>query len=107
MSEFNKIGIPPTDSRWPAARTPKEPLAAGQAFENQLKKTVEKLKGLDREVDAMLESTQPKRLKGTLPAGETARVQDITAENITAAGKASPKSARFVAGQYEQMQSKR
>jgi hypothetical protein len=103
MSEINKIGIIPPESRRASTQTPKEPLVTGQAFENQLKKTVEKLKGLDREVDAMMESTQPKILKGVMSVGEKTKVQDITAENITAAGKASPKSARFVAGQYEQM----
>jgi len=107
MSEVKQIGGLKAEGKLPAVKNRKEPLIAGKAFESQLKETVEKLKGLDKEVDAMLESTQPRNLKTPVSLVGKPRTQEVIAENISAAAQASPKSAKYVAAQYEQLQSKK
>jgi proline dehydrogenase len=102
MSEINKIGLPKIDNGVQSAKSKKEPLATGKAFENQLLETVEKLKSLGNEVDAMIETTSPKNVTSLDNERQKIKRQDIVAENFSAAQKTSTKSAKFVALQYEQ-----
>ncbi|MFH2132347.1 MAG: hypothetical protein ABIK68_18370 [bacterium] len=108
MSDVNQIGLLKPDAKIQSIKSRKEPLASGKAFENQLLETVEKLKTLDSEVEAMMESTKQQnldamdsslRLKG--------KKEDIIAENFSASQKMSAKSAKYIALQYEQTQAKK
>lgn len=102
MSEINKIGLPKLDNTVHSAKNKKESLATGKEFENQLLETVQKLKTMDSEVNAMMETTSPKNASSIDLARHKHHRRDIAAENFTAANKSSEKSAKFVALQYEQ-----
>ncbi|MBT6615550.1 MAG: hypothetical protein HOB38_25875, partial [Deltaproteobacteria bacterium] len=58
MNEVNRIGLVKPDAKIQSTKNRQEPVASGKAFENQLLETVEKLKTLDSEVEAMMESTK-------------------------------------------------
>jgi hypothetical protein len=102
MNEINKIGVPKLDSGIQSTKNKKEPLATGKAFENQLLETVEKLKNMGNEVDAMIETTSPKNVTSLDSERQKIKQQDVAAENFSAAQKTSAKSAKYVALQYEQ-----
>lgn len=108
MSDVNRIGVQKPDLKIQTVRNKKEPAESGKAFESQLLETVNKLKSLDNEVEAMMESTKPQKADG----GETSlrlksKKEDIIAENFSAAQKTSAKSAKSVALLYEQTQAKK
>lgn len=109
MSDVKNIGIKITDStRTQPNRNKKEPAADPKAFENQLFETVNKLKSLDSEVNAMMESTNPQKaddMDASLLL--KSKKEDVIAENFSAARKASPNSTKTVALLYEQSQSKK
>ncbi len=103
MSDVNRIGIQKPDIKIQSGRSKKEPVVSGKAFENQLLETVNKLKSLDNEVEAMLESTNRQKADGVDASLRLkSKKEDIMAENFSAAQKASTKSAKSVALLYEQ-----
>ena len=108
MSDINRIGIQKPDIKIQPGRPKKEPVASGKAFENQLLETVNKLKSLDSEVEAMMESTNPQKADGVDASLQLkSKKEDIMAENFSAAQKASPKSTKSVALLYEQTRAKK
>ncbi len=103
MSEVNRIGLLKPDARIQSTKNSKEPATSGKAFENQLLETVEKLKTLDSEVDAMMESTKLQKSDAVKTSLQLkGKKEDVIAENFSAAQKTSAKSAKYVALQYEQ-----
>jgi len=103
MSEVNRIGLLQPDARIQSTKNRKEPVASGKAFENQLLETVEKLKTLDSEVDAMMESTKLQKSDAAKASLQLqGKKEDVIAENFSAAQKTSAKSAKYAALQYEQ-----
>ncbi len=103
MNEVNRIGLLKSDAKIQSPKNRQETVASGKAFENQLLETVEKLKTLDSEVEAMMESTKLQKsdaLNASLQL--KGKKEDVTAENFSAAQKTSSKSAKYVASQYEQ-----
>lgn len=107
MGDINRIGIQKPDLKIQSGKPKKEPLASGKAFENQLLETVNKLKSLDSEVEAMMESTKPQKADGVETSLHLkSKKEDVIAENFTAARNASSKSAKSVALLYEQTKTK-
>ncbi|NQU65757.1 MAG: hypothetical protein HQ517_15960 [SAR324 cluster bacterium] len=103
MNEVNRIGLLKPDAKIQTPKNGKEPIVSGKAFENQLFETVEKLKTLDNEVEAMLESTQLQKADATNASLRlSGKKEDVIAENFSAAQKTFSKSAKYVAAQYEQ-----
>ncbi|MCP4752270.1 MAG: hypothetical protein GY866_15360, partial [Proteobacteria bacterium] len=60
MTELNKIGLPKLDVGIQSGKNDKESSVPGKAFEDQLIETVQKLQTMGNEIDAMMESTQPR-----------------------------------------------
>lgn len=107
MSDVNRIGIQKPEIKIQPGRPKKEPAASGEAFEDQLLKTVNKLKSLENEVEAMMESTHPQKAdQGDASLRLESKKEDIMAENFSAAQKVSAKSVKSVALHYEQTQAK-
>jgi len=103
MSEVNRIGLLKPDVKIQPTKNRKEPVASGKVFENQLLETVEKLKNLDSEVDAMMESTKLQKSDAVNKSLQLKGMkEDVIAENFSAAQKTSAKSAKYAALQYEQ-----
>ncbi len=108
MSDVNRIGLVKPDAKIQPTTNKKEPVASGKAFENQLLDTVNKLKTLDNEVEAMMERTNPQKSDGVDASLQlNTKKADIIAENFSAAQKTSAKSAKSVALMYEQTQAKK
>ena len=106
MSDVNRIGIQKPEFKIQPNRVKKESVASGKAFENQLLETVNKLKSLDNEVEAMMESTNPQKAEAQDASLQLkSKKEDIMAENFSAAQKTSSSSAKSVALLYEQSQS--
>ncbi|MCP4752006.1 MAG: hypothetical protein GY866_14015, partial [Proteobacteria bacterium] len=82
----------------------KESSVPGKAFEDQLIETVQKLQTMGNEIDAMMESTQP-RNADVIDKNVNLKHKkiDTIVENFSAAKKSSAKSAKYVASQYEQI----
>lgn len=108
MSDVNRIGIQKPEIKIQPGKSKKEPVASGKAFENQLLETVNKLKSLDSEVEAMMESTNRQKADSADASLQLkSKKEDIMAENFSAAQKASAKSVKSVALLYEQSQIKK
>ena len=104
MAEINKINLIKPEAILKSDKKTKDSISSGEAFENQLLETVNKLKTMGNEIDAMLESTKPQRSQA--PEGTMKTITkklDTVVENFSAASKTSKKSAEFVAKQYERM----
>ncbi len=111
MSEINKIGLPKLDTSLQSGKNKNESIVEGEAFENQLMKTVKKLESMGNEVDAMMEAatlvgSSPIKRNANSMEGYLNKVDSIV-ENFSAASRTSSKSAKFVAAQYEQFNSKK
>ena len=108
MSEINKVDLLKIDSRLQNKLKDTSVSSDSKVFEEQLLKTVKELETMGNEIDAMMESTSTQKL-GVSSA--TIRPMDHISrsivENISAAEKASVKTAKMVATRYEQMSSKK
>ncbi len=92
MSEVNRIGLLKPDAKIQSTKNRKEPIVSGKAFENQLFETVEKLKTLDSEVEAMIESTRLQKVDAAKASLQlSGKKEDVIAENFSAAQKTSAK----------------
>ncbi len=107
MSEISKIDLLKIDSRLQNKLKSKSVSSDSKVFEEQLLKTVKELETMGNEIDAMMESTTQKSgvtSTAVRPVDHTSR---SIVENISAAEKASVKTAKMVATRYDQMSSKK